>query len=219
MKKYYLELTLIDLKKHVRNTLLRFFMLLIVVFGFRDMASAKSGVSQKIASASKDCITETVKVKPVVSTNTIFIDETVQQPQTILNVINKSDQFETFNIFSHGRPGELFIEGKWLNKIEIAQWLHSKKQFNNSNSAQLNIYGCEFAKEEKGLKAVTYLENTLGVKVAASNNITGIDGDWKLEVGGNNTSIGLESYAYNLQDTDNDGIPDTIDIDDDNDGI
>src|SRR5690606_12084505 len=60
-----------------------------------------------------------------------------------------------------------------------------------------NIYGCEFAKGTEGLKAVEWLEQQIGMPIAASNNITGIDGDWVLEVG--NESLDIQSYSYNLQ--------------------
>jgi len=133
------------------------------------------------------------------------------------NTIFKDGNISTVHLFSHGRSGELLINGKWLQKEEIASFV--KIQYLLSNTQYLNIYGCEFAKGQKGRDAVLYLENTLGVSVAASTNITGKDGDWELEVGNTMKSVNLSSYKYNLQDTDADGIDDSIDLDDDNDGI
>ena len=36
--------------------------------------------------------------------------------------INKNDNtdFTTFHFYSHGRPGQLLIEGKWLNQSDLA---------------------------------------------------------------------------------------------------
>jgi len=47
----------------------------------------------------------------------------------------------------------------------------------------LNIYGCEFAKDAIGKAAIHYLETALNISVSASNDITGVNGDWKLKVG------------------------------------
>ena len=52
---------------------------------------------------------------------------------------------------------------------------------------------------EKGRAAVEYLETVLGISVAASDDITGIDGDWDLEVGAAKDVIAFPGYAYNLQ--------------------
>ncbi|MCP3893799.1 MAG: DUF4347 domain-containing protein, partial [Bacteroides sp.] len=84
----------------------------------------------------------------------------------------------------------------------------------------LNIYGCNFAKGEKGCQAVAYLEKTLGISIAASDDITGKDGDWELEIGNAQNALTLNHYGYSLQeicgdgiDNDGDGYPDNFDSD------
>jgi hypothetical protein len=113
--------------------------------------------------------------------------------------INLNSKNNTFHLFSHGRPSELFINGEWKNAFQIVAFL--KPQIINSKSSveNLNIYGCEFAKGEKGTAAVKYLEKELGIIIAASNNITGKGGDWNLEVGEAVNVISLENYDGNLQ--------------------
>ncbi len=113
--------------------------------------------------------------------------------------INKNDNtdFTTFHFYSHGRPGQLLIEGKWLNQSDLA--VYFSKLITSTEIKHLNIYGCEFAKGEKGLTTVKYLENKLGISVSASTNITGKDGDWKLEVGHTMASISLPDFNANLQ--------------------
>ena len=129
-----------------------------------------------------------------------------------------------YHLFTHGRSGELLIEGKWLNAKEIALWI--AKNIDLSNAQVLNVYGCNFARGKKGRDAINYLENALMISIAASTNITGKDGDWNLETGSANTNWqNLSGYGYNLQctgppgDCDGDTVPDAIDEDDDNDGI
>ncbi len=133
-----------------------------------------------------------------------------------------------FHLFSHGRSGELRINGKWLNAAEIATYLIREIKLQKTTFKTLHIYGCEFAKGYKGKQAVAYLEKTLGITVAASTNITGVSGDWVLEVG-NSSFLGMANYPYDLQcanqgvagnqDYDCDGVVNSDDVDDDNDGI
>jgi hypothetical protein len=122
-----------------------------------------------------------------------FIDQHVDEPQTIVAQLSLSEDSGIYHLVSHGRPGELLINGKWLDEEEIVDWIKSK----GLNKKELYIYGCEFAKGEEGRDAVAYLQNHLGVSVAASTNITGKDGDWLLEVG--NKSLAIDDYAFNLQ--------------------
>uniref|UniRef100_UPI003D6A0B69 DUF4347 domain-containing protein n=1 Tax=Kordia sp. TaxID=1965332 RepID=UPI003D6A0B69 len=149
----------------------------------------------------------------------LYVDKNVFQSNFLKEVVELSNPSkEEYNLFTHGRSGELFINDKWLQKEEIAVFVRQQLTTNNQQVTTLNIYGCEFAKGEKGKEAVKYLENKLGLSIAASTNITGVDGDWILEVG-NHRKLEFHDYKYNLQDTDGDGVPDSVDIDDDNDGI
>ena len=105
-------------------------------------------------------------------------------------------RIDVFQLFSHGRSGELFINGQWLGKEAIVHFLGSHLSLLTSH---INIYGCNFAQGQKGKAAVAYLEKELGISVSASTNITGIDGDWNLEVGKTNNVIALPNYQGNLQ--------------------
>ncbi|MBK9211600.1 MAG: DUF4347 domain-containing protein [Saprospiraceae bacterium] len=135
-----------------------------------------------------------------------------------------SSDASVFQLFSHGRPGELLINNKWRNAQEIAAFVKAQIRNTSIEVQSLNIYGCEFAKGTVGEDAVSYLESNLGISVAASTNITGKDGDWNLEIGQSKSAIAISNYQGNLQyapndDFDGDGITNLLDIDDDNDGI
>ncbi|CAG5010599.1 hypothetical protein DYBT9275_04770 [Dyadobacter sp. CECT 9275] len=135
----------------------------------------------------------------------------------------------TYHLFSHGRPGKLLINGKWLDAKGIVTFL--KNQTDVSRFQRVNIYGCEFGKGAAGQAAVSYLSKVLGVLVSASDDLSGKDGDWDLEVGTYVSVKGLEGFSGNLQcagtvggtldsdDFDGDGICNDTDIDDDNDGV
>jgi hypothetical protein len=147
-----------------------------------------------------------------------FIDDAVLDKKHITKNF-KNNSYNSFHFFTHGRSGELLIEGKWLGAEEIHEYL--AQVLNTSNHLKVNklyIYGCEFAKGNKGLEAVRSLERSLNIDIVASTDITGKDGNWNLEVG-NLQVNGFDDYPHNLQDTDGDGVLDIVDIDDDNDGI
>lgn len=174
-----------------------------------------------------DCVSIAMENNPAIDSgskefskttfNQVHIDSAVPG----IDILTQSSIFQgkqgTFHLFSHGRPGELYLNGKWLNAFELAIWLRSK--VNASKITYINIYGCNFGKGAKGSKAVAHLQKCLGILVAASDDITGKSGDWELEVGQARTTISIPDYPFNLQDSDNDGIPNITDLDDDNDGI
>ncbi|MCP4091530.1 MAG: DUF4347 domain-containing protein, partial [Gammaproteobacteria bacterium] len=127
-----------------------------------------------------------------------FVDQSLNSRQSLQTAVQQHTGENTYHLFSHGRPGQLLINGQWLNAKQISDWF-TEEQLNNSTTQQLNIYGCNFAKGEKGSQAVAYLEKTLGISIAASNDITGKDGDWELEIGNTQNSLALNHYSYNLQ--------------------
>jgi hypothetical protein len=156
--------------------------------------------------------------------STIWIDKSVDNPEAFLQEASRKKTNDAVHFITHGRSGELFINGKWLQKEEIAAFINSKISNLQSSIFNLYIYGCNFANGEKGLEAVTYIEKATDLKISASTNITGKDGDWVLEVGNANTSLQMNNYWFNLQcvgieDSDGDLILNADDLDDDNDGI
>ena len=110
------------------------------------------------------------------SSETVYIDIAVKKSDSFL-VMNKNLDSRTYHLITHGRPGQLLIEGKWLNAEQITDFLKPKIQNSEFKIQNLNIYGCEFAKGEEGINAVKYIESKLDVKVSASTNLTGKDGD------------------------------------------
>lgn len=140
------------------------------------------------------------------SPDTMYVDIAVKNSERFL-VMNKNLDSRTYHLITHGRPGQLLINGEWMNAEQISNFLKPKIQNLNACHSEpveeqiknLNIYGCEFGKGEEGIQAVKYIENKLGIKVAASTNVTGIDGDYLLEVGNMDASTLFEGFQGNLQ--------------------
>lgn len=104
----------------------------------------------------------------------------------------------SFYLVSHGKPGYLLLEGYWRDAGEIAAFIAGKHLL-GATINRLNILGCEFGKDEIGRAAVDYLQARLGIAVSASDDITGKDGDWELEVGRYTSVKATGNYGYNLQ--------------------
>ena len=130
-----------------------------------------------------------------IATKNYYIETDVAKRAGLVNSISVENS--TYHLLTHGQPGTLLIEGQWKNAWEIAAWIQNKQLL--KDKSHLNIYGCNFAQGEKGQQAVSVLETTLAVSIAASDDITGVDGDWDLEVGDARNAIVFETYEYNLQ--------------------
>lgn len=168
-----------------------------------------------------------IPCKSAMQTSGMYVDASVRHFPDVGHTSSSS-----FCLISHGRPGALYLDGKWRDVAGIVAFL-KRRQLMHGNIRRLNILGCAFAKGVKGWLAMQYLEQLLGVAIAASGNNTGKNGDWLLEVGATCVTIkGLEEYNYNLQcpdgavggtapsdDFDGDEVCNNVDIDDDNDGV
>ena len=88
--------------------------------------------------------------------NNIYLDNAIPDANSLNESLQKHNLgSHTLQLFSHGKPGYLFIENSWKNATEIKSWL--TKNYDLSQFNHINIYGCEFAKGLEGQKAVTYL--------------------------------------------------------------
>ena len=126
--------------------------------------------------------------------STIYVDSSVKDFPQITNSADNVLQF-----VSHGRPGELLIDGAWKNAQEIAAFIKPLIDQENGKISHVNIYACNFARGAIGEEAVAILETDLGVSIAASNDITGRDGNWTLEVGQPLAAFAVLGYDGNLQ--------------------
>ena len=121
-----------------------------------------------------------------VNKNTIYIDAAVSG----LKIPSLPLKSSEYHLFSHGNSGELFIDNQWLNAAQISTRFKNELK----DKKELYIYGCNFGEGEKGRQAVQYLEDHLDINVNASTNITGKNGDWKLEIGNGKNNLKLVDF-------------------------
>lgn len=124
----------------------------------------------------------------------LFVDGSVQGIQPLLKFTNEEHP-DVFHLFTHGKTGKLLIEGEWKDGVQLGEWLRDVMP---DNIQHVNIYGCNFARGQRGEAAINYLEWALGITVAASDDITGIGGDWDLEIGEPIGALKLSEYEDNL---------------------
>lgn len=84
-------------------------------------------------------------------------DKDVVQLEVWSNAINNQIE-RIFHLFTYGKPGQLFIKGKWLQKEAKASFLI--EQFSlplgvmSEGQSGINFYGCNFVQGDLGLEAV-----------------------------------------------------------------
>ncbi|WP_305815270.1 DUF4347 domain-containing protein [Photobacterium leiognathi] len=159
--------------------------------------------------------------------------------QLVFNLESKKG-IQILDIFSHGEVGKITIgqDAITLKNIQQYQPLLMALGKQLDKNGHINILGCDIAKTDEGKKLVRKFAEYTGVSVAASIDPTGSHfkgGDWELEYLTHPAQFKLSFlsnryYAYSeilydpatydpvTTDTDDDGVMDAVDIDDDGDG-
>ena len=103
------------------------------------------------------------------------------------------------HIISHGSDGSISLGNTALNAASLGQYSDTLTQWNRhfSPSGDILVYGCEVGRSEQGQDFLTQLSQLTGADVAASNDLTGAEGDWDLEVstGAIENAIALDANA------------------------
>ncbi|MEQ8939367.1 MAG: DUF4347 domain-containing protein, partial [Gammaproteobacteria bacterium] len=117
----------------------------------------------------------------------IFIDSNSDGLEQIANSLQNRTDIDAIHIVSHGDAGELYLGNAVLTQSsmqgEHADELNSIKS-SLSESADILIYGCNFAEGDAGKAATDTLAAMTDADIAASDDVTGhasLDGDWELE--------------------------------------
>jgi ELWxxDGT repeat protein len=107
---------------------------------------------------------------------------------------------ESLQIVSHGRSGGIQLGESWLDLQRLPGYVGQMKSWGAalSESADILLYGCNVAAGAVGRSFVNLLAQATGADVAASDNLTGLGGDWSLEVqtGAVATDLGLLVDRY-----------------------
>src|SRR3569833_3408584 len=87
-------------------------------------------------------------------------------------------------IVAHGESGDLWLGSTYISADNVNDYAASLSQIGSEMKpgGDILIYACNTAQDARGVGFVESLAQLTGHNIAASNNRTGIDGDWNLEV-------------------------------------
>ncbi|MEM5530793.1 Ig-like domain-containing protein, partial [Gammaproteobacteria bacterium AS21] len=135
----------------------------------------------------------------------VMIDGKSDGLEQVKNTLSGMSSVDTIHIISHSSAsGDLQIGNSLLNAESVNdQYADTFNEINHylSANADVLIYGCDLAETEEGKETLSAIADALESDVAASDDITGIDGDWALEyqLGAiESSSIVAEDWQHNL---------------------
>ena len=92
--------------------------------------------------------------------------------------------YDSLHIFSHGSVGTLYLGSTVLTATNIESYASTLKNIGYSltNTGDILLYGCNIADGLAGQQFIETLAGLTGADVAASNDISGLSGNWNLEI-------------------------------------
>ncbi|WLG39707.1 Ig-like domain-containing protein [Pseudomonas rhodesiae] len=104
--------------------------------------------------------------------------------QQIADYLDSHQGISSVQIIAHGNAGDLWLGNSYLSADNVQARSEVLAQIGQDMNAggDILIYGCYTAEGERGLSLVDSLAQLTGRDVAASNDRTGLGGDWDLEI-------------------------------------
>ncbi|MEL6263666.1 MAG: DUF4347 domain-containing protein [Cyanobacteria bacterium J06626_6] len=122
-------------------------------------------------------------IQSLEDTQVVLIDSRENGVAQITKALANYENLSAVHIFSHGSDGLLQLGNTLLSHQSVASYGESLQQWAAALSAEadLMIYGCNLVAGEAGNQLVNRIAQLTGADVAASDDLTGKDGDWQLE--------------------------------------
>ncbi|MGH8346249.1 MAG: Ig-like domain-containing protein, partial [Pseudomonas sp.] len=117
-------------------------------------------------------------------TQVVKLDAGKDGLQQIADYLDQHQGISSVQIIAHGNAGDLWLGDSYLSADNVAARSAVLAEIGKDMNAggDILIYGCYTAEGERGLSFVDSLAQMTGRDVAASNNRTGVGGDWDLEI-------------------------------------
>ncbi|NQZ66907.1 MAG: DUF4347 domain-containing protein, partial [Lentisphaeria bacterium] len=138
-----------------------------------------------------------------IGTAHVILDGDRDGVQQIAEILANYSDLDAVHIFSHGQAGSISLgnttlstENYFLYDSELESWGNAL-----SEDGDILFYGCDVAGNEAGVNFLGELAALTGADVAASDDITGKDGDWVLEVESgeiDTNEIVIEPFNFSL---------------------
>ncbi|NUT84130.1 Ig-like domain-containing protein [Pseudomonas brassicacearum] len=140
-------------------------------------------------------------------TQVVQLDATKDGLQQIADYLDTHQGISSVQIIAHGNAGDLWLGNSYLSADNVQARSEVLAQIGQDMNAggDILIYGCYTAEGERGLSLVDSLAQLTGRDVAASNDRTGLGGDWDLEIATGNiesanvlSSTAMSEYQWGL---------------------
>ncbi|MFJ2537185.1 Ig-like domain-containing protein [Pseudomonas sp. NPDC087614] len=117
-------------------------------------------------------------------TQVVKLDATQDGLQQIADYLDQHQGVSSVQIIAHGNAGDLWLGNSYLSADNVAQRSAILGEIGKDMNVggDILIYGCYTVEGDRGLSFVDSLAQLTGRDVAASNNRTGVGGDWDLEI-------------------------------------
>jgi len=114
----------------------------------------------------------------------VKLDASKDGLQQIADYLDQHSGVSSVQIIAHGNAGDLWLGNSYLSADNVAQRSAVLADIGKDMNVggDILIYGCYTAEGDRGLSFVDSLAQLTGRDVAASNNRTGVGGDWDLEI-------------------------------------
>lgn len=117
-------------------------------------------------------------------TDVYLLNDSQDAVTQITNTLLGRHNISSLHIVSHGEAGGLDFGSNALNLADLPQYAVQLQTWGQAltSGADVMLYGCNVAAGDRGQAFIQAISQLTGADVAASNNLTGKDGDWNLEV-------------------------------------
>ncbi|NLC71635.1 MAG: DUF4347 domain-containing protein, partial [Desulfuromonadaceae bacterium] len=125
--------------------------------------------------------------------------------EQVREFLDGRSDISAIHIFSHGSENQIKLGDSVLSLAELDQKRDQVALWGEALTGNRDIllYGCNVAAGESGFEFVRSLADATGADVAASDDATGMGGDWVLEHSSGQvetSSIAVDDYAFRLGD-------------------
>ncbi|KQW29833.1 MULTISPECIES: Ig-like domain-containing protein [Pseudomonas] len=140
-------------------------------------------------------------------TDVVQLDATKDGLQQIADYLDTHQGVSSVQIIAHGNAGDLWLGNSYLSADNVQARSEVLAQIGQDMNAggDILIYGCYTAEGDRGLSLVNSLAQLTGRDVAASDDRTGLGGDWDLEIATGNiesanvlSSNAMSEYQWGL---------------------
>jgi len=117
-------------------------------------------------------------------TQVVQLDASKDGLQQIADYLDTHQGVSSVQIIAHGNAGDLWLGNSYLSADNVQARSEVLAQIGQdmNTGGDILIYGCYTAEGDRGLNFVDSLAQLTGRDVAASNDRTGLGGDWDLEI-------------------------------------